>query len=58
MPSNFSVRSLAGPREERTNDPSQDAEVAAAFRDEAYCSGAHGLSEENKAQLPEIRDRP
>ena len=58
MPSNISVQSLAGPREERTNDPSQDAEVAAAFRDEAYCSGAHGLSEENKAQLPEIRDRP
>lgn len=35
----------------------QEAEVAAAFLDEAKCRGAHGLSEENKARLQEIRDR-
>ena len=58
MPSNISVQSLAGPRKERTYNPSQEAEVAAAFRDEVYCSGALGLSEEHRAQLLEIRDRP
>jgi uncharacterized protein YjbI with pentapeptide repeats len=36
----------------------QEAEVAAAFLDEAKCPGALGLSEENKAKLREIRDRP
>jgi uncharacterized protein YjbI with pentapeptide repeats len=38
-------------------NPSQEAEVAAAFLDEANCLGARGLSEENKAKLQEIRDR-
>jgi uncharacterized protein YjbI with pentapeptide repeats len=38
-------------------DRSQEAEVAAAFLDEARCPGARGLSEENKAKLQEIRDR-
>jgi len=38
-------------------NPSQAAEVAAAFLDEAKCPGARGLSEENKAKLQEIRDR-
>jgi hypothetical protein len=38
-------------------NPSQEAEVAAAFLDEAKCPGARGLSEENKAKLQEIRDR-
>jgi hypothetical protein len=33
------------------------AEVAAAFLEEAKCPGARGLSEENKAKLQEIRDR-
>ena len=37
--------------------PSQEAEVAAAFLDEAKCPGARGLSEENKAKLQQIRDR-
>jgi hypothetical protein len=37
--------------------PSEGAEVAAAFLDEAKCPGARGLSEENKAKLQEIRDR-
>src|SRR5262249_43458608 len=36
----------------------QEAEVAAAFLDEAKCPGALGLSEEAKAKLREIRDRP
>ncbi len=35
---------------------SQEAEVAAAFLDETKCPGARGLSEENKAELREIRD--
>jgi hypothetical protein len=35
----------------------QKAEVAAAFLDEAKCPGAHGLSEESKARLQEIRNR-
>jgi hypothetical protein len=35
----------------------QEAEVAAAFLDEAKCPGALGLSEENKAKLREMRDR-
>jgi len=38
-------------------NPSEQAEVAAAFLDEAKCPGAHGLSEENRAKLREIRDR-
>jgi len=38
-------------------DRSQEAEVAAAFLDEASCPGARGLSEENKAKLQEMRDR-
>jgi uncharacterized protein YjbI with pentapeptide repeats len=38
-------------------NPSQEAEVAAAFLEEAKCPGARGLSEENKAKLQEIRDR-
>ena len=37
--------------------PSQEAEVAAAFLDEAKCPGALGLPEGNKAKLREIRDR-
>ena len=37
--------------------PSQEAEVAAAFLDEAKCPGARGLSEENKAKLQDIRVR-
>jgi uncharacterized protein YjbI with pentapeptide repeats len=37
--------------------PSQEAEVAASFLDEANCLGARGLSEENKAKLQAIRDR-
>jgi uncharacterized protein YjbI with pentapeptide repeats len=36
---------------------SQEAEVAAAFLDEAKCPGARGLSEENKAKLQEIHNR-
>jgi len=36
---------------------SQEAEVAAAFLDQAKCPGARGLSEENKAKLQAIRDR-
>jgi uncharacterized protein YjbI with pentapeptide repeats len=36
---------------------SHEAEIAAAFLDEAKCPAARGLSEENKAQLQEIRDR-
>ena len=36
---------------------SQEAEVAAAFLDEAKCPGARGLSEENKGKLQEIWDR-
>jgi uncharacterized protein YjbI with pentapeptide repeats len=39
------------------DDLLQDAKVAAAFLDEAKCQGAHGLSQENKAKLLEIRDR-
>jgi uncharacterized protein YjbI with pentapeptide repeats len=38
-------------------NPSQEAEVAAAFLDDVKCPGARGLSEENKAKLREIRDR-
>jgi uncharacterized protein YjbI with pentapeptide repeats len=37
--------------------PSEGAEVAAAFLDEAKCPGARGLSEENKAKLQEIHNR-
>ena len=40
-----------------SRNSSQEAEVAAAFLDEAKCPGARGLSEENKAKLREIRDR-
>jgi len=39
------------------NNFSPEAEVAAAFLDEAKCPAARGLSEENKAKLQEIRDR-
>ena len=35
----------------------EEAEVAAAFLDDATCPGARGLSEENKAKLKTIRDR-
>ena len=40
-----------------SDHPSQEAEVAAAFLDEAKCPGARGLSEENKAKLQDIRVR-
>jgi hypothetical protein len=36
---------------------SQEADVAAAFLDEAKCLGTRGLSDEHKATLREIRDR-
>ena len=37
--------------------PSQKAEVAIAFLDEAKCPGAHGLSTEERAELQQIFDR-
>jgi uncharacterized protein YjbI with pentapeptide repeats len=39
------------------HNPGQEAEVVAAFLDEAKCPGARGLSEENKAKLQAIHDR-
>ena len=39
------------------NNLSKEAEVAAAFLEDAKCPGARGLSEEDKAKLQEIRDR-
>jgi uncharacterized protein YjbI with pentapeptide repeats len=39
------------------SDPSQEARLVTAFLDEAHCPGAHGLSEQDKFNLQNIRDR-
>jgi uncharacterized protein YjbI with pentapeptide repeats len=38
--------------------PAQEAAVAAAFLHEENCPGARGLSDDNKAKLQHMRDRP
>jgi uncharacterized protein YjbI with pentapeptide repeats len=51
------IRRLDNRYDNPLDDPSLEAEVAAAFLDEANCPSARGLSEENKAELRKIRDR-
>jgi hypothetical protein len=38
-------------------DSARPSELAATFLDETKCSGAHGLSQEDKIKLQEMRDR-
>ena len=39
------------------DDPQQGAKLSGAFLDEAKCPASHGLSEDTKARLQQIRDR-